>query len=130
MAENIAFFLECESKDKHTGMTTLSGRLQDLIRDFAQWVERNDLTLEDIAYAKIYRCSDFGCVGELVLDGGQLVLEPHKVRGGAAGTLIRRALFHLKYWWRSVWWAIRFRNVTVTEVHDGDPNVDEDTDEK
>ena len=117
MTENTAFYLECESKDRNLGMTTLSGRLQDLVRAYSEWLNRNELEPEDVAYAKIYRTLDFGCIGQLIYEGEQWVLQPKRVWEGFLGTQLRRAKFHLKYWWRSIWWAIRFRDVELTELH-------------
>ena len=117
MAESTAFYLECESKDKNLGMTTLSGRLQDLVRDYSKWLAQNELSPGDVAYARIYRTCDLGCIGQLTYEGEQWVLQPRKVWGGFLGTQLRRAKLHLKYWLRSIWWAVRFRDVELTELH-------------
>ena len=96
MAESEAYYLEVRTKDKHRMLLALSGQLRDLITDCADWMRENDLVPEEIDYAKICRCRDYGWVASLVWEDGTVFLEPRKVRGGYLGILWRRALFHLK----------------------------------
>lgn len=129
MAERTLYFLECETKDKNLGMTTLSGQLDTLISDYADWLQRNDVTHDDIAFAKIFRSSDFGCIAVLDSEDGTVVLQPRRVRGGWIGKQIRRILFHLKYHLRSLTFAFSFKKITVNEQSPEEDIEESDCDE-
>ena len=96
MAEPEAYLLECKCKMANQGMMSLSGQLKELIEDYAKWLKDNDLSPEDLDYAKIFRCSDLGWVASLVWEDGAVILQPRKVRGAVIGAPLRRALFYLK----------------------------------
>ena len=115
MAESTLYFLECETKDKNLGMTSLSERLDALINDYADWLRRNEITHGDVAFAKIFRASDFGCIAVLDGEDGTVILQPRCVRGGWIGKQFRRALFHLRYTLRSLRFAFDFKKITVKE---------------
>ena len=108
MPDSTHFFLECEDKGKDVGLTAVSDKLQELIQDFANWMNDNGLLPEDIAYARIYRFSDLGCIGKLVVEDGLVVLQPKRVWGGSLGRHIRWAIFNLKYAWHSLWYTFRY----------------------
>ena len=130
MAESTIYFLECETKDKNLGMTTLSVQLDTLISDYADWLQRNDITHDDIAFAKIFRSSDFGCIAVLDSEDGMVVLQPKRIRGGWIGKQIRRILFYLKYRLRSLTFAFSFKKITVNEQSPEESIEDRECDEE
>ena len=130
MAESTIYFLECETKDKNLGMTTLSVQLDTLISDYADWLQRNDITHDDIAFAKIFRSSDFGCIAVLDSEDGMVVLQPKRIRGGWIGKQIRRILFYLKYRLRSLTFAFSFKKITVNEQSPEESIEDHECDEE
>ena len=128
MPDSTHFFLECEDKGKDVGLTAVSDKLQELIQDFANWMNDNGLLPEDIAYARIYRCSDLGCVGRLILEDGMVVLQPLRVRGGALGARIRWAIFNLKFAWHRLCYTFRYEIIRsdIIEPEDEEEEGDDE----
>lgn len=100
------YYLECRTKDKELGMTTLSDKLEDLVKDFSKWLKRNELSPMDVAYAKIVRCSDMACVGTMTQDNGMIYFHPVHVNETVFGKTWRFIKFKIKYFWVSIWWKI------------------------
>ena len=118
MTENTVFFLDCETKDRDNAMTTFSARLDDLISDYAGWLQQYELTAADVLCPMIFRCSDLACVATLGLEDGRVILQPRRVYGGPFAKLVNNILFELRFMPR----RLRYRSAqeTFERVHDGD----------
>lgn len=120
MTEDITYFLECETKDKELGMSTFSARLDHLIHDYADWLQRNELSAADVDCPKIYRINDLACIATLGLEDGQVILQPRRVYSGPFAKAVNKVRFEMRYLKR--WLQTRSyenkdgKKVYVTEV--------------
>lgn len=117
MAENIAYFLDCETKDHTLALTSFSMSLEILLRDFSDWLRSNDCTPADVARANIYRLHDSAWVASLLMEDGAVVLVPRRAYSGPFSGLVHKALFELRLRWRFLRYSLQGRHVSFTEEH-------------
>ena len=73
------YYLDAGTKDKEFRLTTFSFLLEDLIRDFREWLLAIERTFDDVGYAVICRADDQEVIADLVSgEGGEVVLQPRK----------------------------------------------------
>ncbi len=61
------YYLDAKTKDNEFRITTFSYRLEDLVKDFAQWMKAQELRMPDISYAKVFDSYSVA-VAELLTD--------------------------------------------------------------
>ncbi len=99
------YYFESRTKDRRYDIAMTYDSLLELLEAYDAFLTYACAIPKDVAYAKIYRPSDMGCIAKLVDKNGIVILQPKKVHGGAAGRYLRLAWFHMKdRWYDLLWW--------------------------
>lgn len=99
------YYFESRTKDRRYDIAMTYDSLLELLEAYDAFLTYACASPKDVAYAKIYRPSDMGCIAKLVGKNGLVILQPKQVRGGVAGRHLRLSWFHMKdRWYDFLWW--------------------------